>query len=436
MVPLIQRLVPTGEFRRGVVTLVAGTGIAQIIVIASSPVLTRLYSPADFGVFAVGTSIVSVLIAVTCLRYEFAVTLPDSDVAAANVLAVSLIANVVMSAVVGFVLWLTGSALLGVFGASVLVPYIPLITLGQLGGGSVAALTNWAIRTKSFSHIAATRLTQSVSLVAVQIAFRAVGSGAPGLLLGDVAGRVAGLTRLSHSAWGKHASAFRAVSRAGIRSAAVRYRRFPLYSGPSALLTSLAFQAPVLLLVLVYGPISGGQYALAERACSIPLTLVAGAVGQVFLSRASDLARESPEALRVLFIRTTSSLIRSAIVPAALLAVAAPFLAAPVFGDAWHETGLFIAILAPMYCIAFAATATGDILYVLERQDLQLAREALRLGLLGGTIPLAGALHQTPIGAVIALSIAGSVTYSLYWLISWRAITSHRPPVATAPVRG
>ena len=33
------------------------------------------------------------------------------------------------------------------------------------GGGTVAALTIWAVRTKTFSEIAATRLTQAVTLV-------------------------------------------------------------------------------------------------------------------------------------------------------------------------------------------------------------------------------------------------------------------------------
>lgn len=294
--------------------------------------------------------------------------------------------------------------------------------LGQLGGGVVSAFTNWAIRTKTFSAIAAMRLTQSVALVATQVGLGAIGLGAPGLLVGDVVGRASGSSRLGRAAWRTHAQAFRRVSWAGIRTAARRYRQFPIFSSWSALLSALAMQAPILALVALYGTQVGGRYALADRVGSVPLALVAGAVGQVFIAESARLARDQPAALRSLFGRTTRSLARTAIGPAAVLAVSAPVLAGAVFGADWGEAGLFVAILAPMYYLTFVMSATGDILYVLERQDLHLAREVLRFGFLGGAIPLAALIGLPAIGAVGLLSAAGCVAYVLYGLISWRAV--------------
>ncbi len=43
---------PKSEFSRNVLTLMTGTTIAQAIPIAISPILTRIYTPEDFGVFA------------------------------------------------------------------------------------------------------------------------------------------------------------------------------------------------------------------------------------------------------------------------------------------------------------------------------------------------------------------------------------------------
>ena len=92
----------------------------QVIVIVSAPVLTRLYSPSEYGILSVATSILFVLITVTCLRYEFAVPLPEDDVEAANLLALSLAANLGMSVAAGVVLWLTGPWLAELFGLSAL----------------------------------------------------------------------------------------------------------------------------------------------------------------------------------------------------------------------------------------------------------------------------------------------------------------------------
>jgi O-antigen/teichoic acid export membrane protein len=174
--------------------------------------------------------------------------------------------------------------------------------------------------------------------------------------------------------------------------------------------------------VALYGASSGGRYALADRACSMPLALVASAVGQVYLAEAARNAHARPNELRGLFLGTTRSLARTAIGPAVLLAVLAPFLAGPVFGESWAETGMLVAILAPMYFMAFVAAATGDTLYVLERLDLQLLREVLRLALLGGSIPLAYAAGLPVAGAVVVLSVVGCVTYLAYGLVSWLAI--------------
>jgi O-antigen/teichoic acid export membrane protein len=421
----VRNLLPRTELSKGVLTLIAGTGLAQVVIIASSPVLTRLYAPSDYGVFAVVTSILAVLITVTCLRYEFAIPLPRDDVTAANLVALALLASAGMSLVCAVALWLAGPALLAILHASVLRPYILLLALGQFGAGAVSALTLWAVRTKGFSDIAATRLTQSGALVVVQAGLGIAGFGAPGLLFGDIAGRISGSSRLARAAWRTHAASFHRVSRNGILTAAKRYRRFPILSGPSSILSTLGQQGPLLLLVMLYGPEAGGQFALADRLSSVPMALVASAVSQVFVAESASMAREQPTKLGALFARTTKSLARVGAGPAIILAVSAPILAASVFGNAWHEAGLFVAILAPMYYVTFVTTATGDILSVLERQDLQLVREVLRFLLLGGAIVLASRIDLSPIGAVATLSLAGCVTYAIYGAISWRAIATY-----------
>ena len=422
----LRALLPRSELFRATMTIVAGTGAAQLLVIAASPILTRLYSPSDYGIYSVAVSIL-ILSVVTCLRYEFAIPLPKDDVAAANVLALSLLANIGMSSATAAMLLLFGPQLLALFDASVLSPYIGLLALAQFGTGLVSSFTNWAIRTKTFSEIALNRVYQSGALVGVQVGLGTIGFGAPGLVIGTVAGSIAGSARLARVAWRTHAAKFRRVSRAGILLVAKRYRRFPIFSSWSALLGQLGLRAPFLLLVVFYGADVGGQYALAERLLYLPLTLVAASVGQVFIAEGARLAHEQPVELRSLFRRTTANLARVAIGPAIIIAVAAPFLTGPVFGAEWEQAGTFVAVMVPMFYFSFVLTSTGDVLYVLERQGLHLVREILRITLLGGSVLLAGMMHLAPIGAVVALSAAGCLTYVLYGVISWRAIVTYRP---------
>ena len=423
----LRGLVPRGEFFRGALTIVAGTGAAQAIVVLTTPILTRLYSPSDYGVLSVATSILFVLMSVACLRYDFAIPLPDDEVEAANVLALSLVAAAATSAAAAIALWLLGPWLADRLGLAALGPLVILLALAQLGGGITSAFINWALRVKDFSAIALNRLTQSVALVAVQIGLGFAGFGASGLFLGAIVGSLAGSIRLAQAGWRRQADAFRQVTWAGIAAAARRYRRFPIFSTWSALLGALGVRAPLLLLVAFNGTEVGGQYALAERVLYLPLTLVAGAVGQVFVAEAARLAREDPNALRGLFRRTTWSLARMALLPAVVIAIGAPFLTGLVFGEEWREAGLFVTILVPMFYVTFVTTATGNILFIVERQGLHLAREILRLALLGGSVVAASLLDLSTIGTLIVLSVAGCGNYLLYGLLSWRAIVAYRP---------
>jgi hypothetical protein len=199
------------------------------------------------------------------------------------------------------------------------------------------------------------------------------------------------------------------------------------------LLGAHGLRAPLLVLIACYGTTVGGQYALAERIMYLPLTLVAGAVGQVFIADSARLARGQPAELRRLFRQTTWALARIAIGPAILIAVATPVLVGPIFGESWRDAGIFVAVLVPLFYAAFVLTSTGDILYVVERQGLQLVREFLRLGLLGGSVLLAAALHLSAFGAVVVLSAAGCVMYIAYGLISWLALARFDPESVKQP---
>ena len=67
------------EFSKNVLTLVTGTTIAQSIPIAISPILTRIYTPEDFGVLALFISITTILGTIANGRYELAIVLPKRD---------------------------------------------------------------------------------------------------------------------------------------------------------------------------------------------------------------------------------------------------------------------------------------------------------------------------------------------------------------------
>ena len=69
--------------------LVTGTALAQVLIILFQLILRRIYTPADFGAFAVYMSIIGIIAVIASLRYEQTIILPADDNKAYNLLYLS-----------------------------------------------------------------------------------------------------------------------------------------------------------------------------------------------------------------------------------------------------------------------------------------------------------------------------------------------------------
>ena len=196
MIQRLRALLPKGRLARGVTLLVTGTALGQVLVIAASPLLTRLYAPVDFGALAVFSAFLGILVAIGSLRYELAIPLAEDDERVVNLLVVTLIVGVVTSALTGVVVWQWGQAIVRSFNAELLEPLIWLLPVGLLVAGCSRGLLHWAIRRQDFGRISRTQISRSVGRVVTQVCLGVATTGPLGLLLGQIIGHSAGITTL------------------------------------------------------------------------------------------------------------------------------------------------------------------------------------------------------------------------------------------------
>ena len=84
---MLKRFKPKSELNRNILTLMTGTTIAQAIPIAISPILTRIYTPEDFGIFAIFLAITLIIGSIANGHYEQAIMIPKKDEDAINIFA-------------------------------------------------------------------------------------------------------------------------------------------------------------------------------------------------------------------------------------------------------------------------------------------------------------------------------------------------------------
>jgi O-antigen/teichoic acid export membrane protein len=421
----LRHLLPSSRFARSITTLAGGAGAAQLVTIAGAPILTRLYAPEDFGVLAVFAGLLSILAVVSSLRYELAIPLPQEDGEAANVLALTLVLAAVFSLTTLIISTGWGLALTEFAGAPVLAEFLWLLPIALLGAATYRALSMWAVRKQIYRQIAITRVSQSLYSTVTQIVLGALRFGVLGLLIGQVIFQAAGITRLTRIILRESRSSLAQVTPQSVRRVMTRYSDLPKYSVLSAVLNRAGTSLPPILIVAMFGPAIGGMYYLTQRVVGVPATVVGQAVQKAYFGEFATLIRDRPETSSSLFwmvvrLQTTMS------VPVMLSVTAvAPWLFYFVFGPEWKEAGTYLQVLAPMYALRFISTPVAVTLTVLERQDLALYREFVRLLMVVAALAAAKVMDMSPLGAIVSLSIAGSAGYLLHVFVSWWALREH-----------
>ena len=427
---------PKGRFVRSVTLLTGGTVIGQATALLSMPLLTRLYSPGDFGLLAVFVALVSILSVVSSLRFEMAIPLPSDEETATDLLALSLLILTGLSLFAGIGVWTLGDDLAALMQAPALATYLWLLPFGIFGAGAFQVLGFWAIRKKTYKSFAVGKLNQSVVQATSQVGLGMVAFGPLGLLLGDVLGRTGGSISLAAKLFGTTAAREWRGSLAGLKNAAKRYWRFPLFSSPSSIINAASAQMPTLFIAVQYGAGAAGAFALAQKVIKGPAQAIIQSISQVFLGEASRLAHDGSGSLDAYYHKIVKASFALSLVPCLVLASFAPLIITTIFGDAWQEAGAFARIIAIVLIAEITISSTSQITSITQSQHLQLVGDVVRLILTGLALVYTWHSGLSAVGGYTLLGGATLAAYGFYYLLYRSAIRNHaasRPPGPEAP---
>ncbi|HEX6016229.1 MAG TPA: oligosaccharide flippase family protein, partial [Geminicoccaceae bacterium] len=397
--------------------LSSGTLLGQLLLVASSPTLTRLYGPEAFGVLAVFTALSAVLGMAAAMRYEFAVPVaPEAEVP--GLVWVGLAAAALLALLTALGVWVAGPWLAALTATPALAPLLWLLPGVVLLNGLALPLGYWSIRRGTVRVNAANRLIYTGGQVVPQLALGFAGGGAGALVLGYAAGSVAQLAHLLWTLPAAQRAQLAAVRLRELWPLARRHWHYPAYSAPSALLQAGTQLAPAVLLAALYGPAAAGWFGLGQRVVGLPTKLLANAASQVFIGEAPRLGDDA--AVQRLFLRSTGGFALLGLAGLAPVALVGPALFALVFGEDWRAAGTMAALLVPQHLARFVVVPVSQTLNLYRRQDLHLVASianALAFGLAFGlALPLGLGVME-----VVAFYSAGTtIAYLIYLWFAWR----------------
>ena len=353
--PGMFRQLPGGEFWKQVATLLSGSLLGRLITVLTMPVLTRLYAPEYFGVSAIFFAAIFVAVVIANGGYEFAIMLPKKDGDAHLLLLLCL----GLSLLVGLLLMLPAvfppGWILRALSMEALEGWHILIPFSLSLEGFIQALQVAQNRFRRYRNISASRILRSSVNVILAIALGMSGWGFEGLILGFLAGQLAGFTLLAVSYFGK-THPLNGLSLRGIRQLATEYRDFGRYGLGSNLLHNASRYLPFFLLPFYFSLDTNGQFSQADKLLALPVTLISMSVGGVFYEHATRAWRESASALRQITRNTFFKLLGMAVPFLLIVLIWGPEIFAFVLGREWALAGEYARWLMPWMFLAFISS--------------------------------------------------------------------------------
>jgi O-antigen/teichoic acid export membrane protein len=358
----------------------------------------------------------TLLMPLATLRYELALPLCRTDDEARSVLATCF------AVVAGTSLCLAGALLAiparSLAGAGPAAEFRLFIPAALLAFGTYTILVYEASRVGQYDEIARTRVSQAAIGPVLQILFGVGGLGTAGLLAGFVLGLSSGSVRLWRRVLGGGARVFAGVSLRSMRAAAVKFRRFALFSSWSGVLAGSASLGNIVF-TLLYGATVGGYLFLADRILMQPLRVSGNAFLQVFVGEAGRALQSEPIRLRAMFADVFR---KQAMICCAWLGAVyagAHVLVPLVFGAAWAESVPYIDVMLIGYLPMAAAIPTAHALQLIHAQRLSAALETSRFAALVVAITVAQLTGATPLRAALAYSLVQAVANGVILVVTY-----------------
>ncbi|API78226.1 oligosaccharide flippase family protein [Staphylococcus argenteus] len=349
--------------------MILSSGIAQIILIVTTPIITRLYSPAEFGEFTIFSNIAMILIPIINARYDLLIVNAKND-RIANILSqISFLISLVIILILIPVFMV--SALL--FPNFILDFIFIIIMLFLVSLTNI--FTNYLNKERKYKVLSLINVFRAASMALLQIIFGFLAFGSLGLIIGFSLSYIAGLT-LGYRTFKKHFNIVKDKEEA--KEIFLENKNQLVYSTPSILLNSLSFSVVVFFIGILYTNTEVGIYGMAIRVLGIPVTIISLGLSKIFMQQANDYYIEYGN-FRNLLLKFSSALIIVSIILYVPLYLFSEELVNILLGKNWVDAIIVIKIVIPLFVVRLIVSTVSLSVIVLQKQQLELILQALFL---------------------------------------------------------
>lgn len=268
------------EIIRNCTTLLSGTAIAQCVTFLAYPVIARLFSSEDFGIYTTILSYIDILVILSTARYDQAIMISKDINEVAAITKLCRILCIIVTTIVTIV-----SCLIIAFSETskldLMILFIPLLVFFS---GQYRIYTILFNKYKEFKRIAVSDITTSVTGTGLKIISGMVGLFKIGLPLSTVLGRIAGNITFYLQL---RKSPLPSPKKGTIKKMMKKHKNLPLFTMPKDFINSFSINLPFTLLAIHFDEAFIGLFSMAFTFTFRPMNILNSVYDKVLYERVS-----------------------------------------------------------------------------------------------------------------------------------------------------
>lgn len=411
------------SYSKNVLTLMTGNTIAQAIPIAITPILTRLYTPYDFGLLALFMSLIALLGVIANGKFEQAIMLPKKEIESLNLVYLSVLISSFFSLFLLILVLFFKQQIAFILGEPSIENWLFFVPVLVLIIGVFNSLKIYRVRNKNFKQVSASLVSKSSGLAVTQLVIGIIRSGVFGLILGQIVSYLMGNLFLFKNK-ANTISIKKTFKKSLIKELARKYQRFPKYTLPGSLLNSLSLNSINFLIVAFFATSILGFYTIARKLLSLPSVIIGESINQVYFQKLSETKNDGGNVLQVFNDYT-----RRLILISLLIFAVAYFTVEPLFtfilGSDWSIAGQFAKILVPLACIRLVSSTISSTLHVFQKQHYTLLIQTIQFFTIVTIFWLSYIWNFEFMDTLLFYSSVLSIEYIIFTFVYWYVVKKY-----------
>lgn len=351
------------DFLNNSLIMLNGTVISQILNLVMTPFMSRLYSPTDYGKYAVISSLTLIFSVVASGKYDLAIMQENNSKKRKDIYNLAMLFTLGFSSLI-FIVGI-GAKILNI--GNLLFSDYFVLSFFVFFTTSNSIINLWLNSEGHFKQISKNRILYSLSNLIGIIIFGIIQLGYKGIIYASLIAYLLQFVYVYRYLLRQTAYHKGRFNKTNMIEQLKKYKNFPLYQMPALLLNSASSNLPVLLFTRFLGETTSGYYSMTIKVINLPMSLIGNAVGEVYYNKATQYRQDKKKLAKLTWTIYTKFVVLGSC-GMAILTSFGDVLFSFVLGSQWEMAGEYARILSPWYFMVFITSPFSYLFAILDKQ--------------------------------------------------------------------